>query len=293
MHTFKSAAVDTVRPFKDVEDPPDNECEESAACIGPFHLGWCVVEIHGPVQVIFMVVGVAALTFLTIEVYRGADTWRVIGGVIFVFVCAYLVWLGKAVYLIKAFRREIDKLKDLRQKLQGEVLKLEEQNREYESKNKAQDTTNQELSHKITDLSYVQKQLIVLSEECQGNVRQARQLLNRLERNLKLDTVNSVLLFFNRADQDTTGKVEGSNIPLFVDNLGFLWRHLPHFHPERVKAAIARKGGISLEQVHELVDSVMRDTDVEDPDVLSHRVETLVGGSPSVTAPVEEPLGPA
>mmetsp|Transcript_4951 Transcript_4951/g.6928 ORF Transcript_4951/g.6928 Transcript_4951/m.6928 type:complete len:108 (-) Transcript_4951:27-350(-) len=95
----------------------------------------------------------------------------------------------------------------------------------------------------------------------------------RLERNLQLNTVNSAFLFFDRADTNKDGKIDGDEVAQFVDSLAFLWQHLPHFDPEHMKAAITKQGGISMEQVQKLVDAMMLNMESVDPAELARRVE--------------------
>mmetsp|Transcript_107581 Transcript_107581/g.261165 ORF Transcript_107581/g.261165 Transcript_107581/m.261165 type:complete len:281 (+) Transcript_107581:48-890(+) len=260
-----------VKPFKDAEEGED---EVEVAWVGPFHAGCCVVELHGPLQILFAFLGAVAVVFVIIELWReGYDTLRILGGVVFLLVCLYLVWLSKAIYLIKAFRKEIDKFRGLNEQLGGEVQKLQAENQSYDIKNRDQARLNTELSDKVSDLSRVEQQLSVLSAECQGSVQQARQVVERLERNLQLNTVNSAFLFFDRADTNKNGKIDGDEVSQFVDSLAFLWQHLPHFDPERMKAAIIKQGGISMEQVQKLVDAMMLDMESVDPAELAKRVE--------------------
>mmetsp|Transcript_152749 Transcript_152749/g.470344 ORF Transcript_152749/g.470344 Transcript_152749/m.470344 type:complete len:305 (+) Transcript_152749:81-995(+) len=268
-----------VRPFKDAAESEEEEPTPAAAWIGPYHVGCCVVEIHGPLQIVFGALAALASVFLIVELWReGFDTLRFIAGLVFISVCVYLVWLGKAIYLLKAFRKEIEKFRGLNQQLKGEVAKLETQNQSHDSKNKEQRRLNGELSDRVSDLSRVERQLGVLSVECQGSVAQARHVLERLERNVKLNTVNSAFLFFDRADRDRNGRVDGGEVSHFVDSLAFLWCHLPHFDAARVKASIAQQGGISLEQVHKLVDGMMLDPEAGDPAALARRLEGALAG---------------
>mmetsp|Transcript_64193 Transcript_64193/g.187833 ORF Transcript_64193/g.187833 Transcript_64193/m.187833 type:complete len:283 (-) Transcript_64193:419-1267(-) len=273
MRLFTSSPKDAVEPFKDSEEGKE-EAEEETAWIGPFHAGCCVVELFGPLQILFALLAVVALIFIIVELLReGYDTLRFIGGLVFVLVCAYLVWLSKAIYLIKAFHKEVEKFRNLNQELEGEVQKLQGENQSYDGKNKEQARLTAELAGKVDDLSQVERQLGVLAAQCQGSIQQARQFLERLERNLRLNTVNSAFLFFDRADMDKSGKVDGEEVALFVDSLAFLWQHLPHFDPERMKAAIIKQGGISMEQVQKLVDAMMLDMESVDPAELAKRVE--------------------
>lgn len=276
MQAFKSAAQDGIQPFKDEDDPesPKEGDQENVAWIGPHHVGCCVIEIMGPLQLFFSVMVLVATAFLIIELYReGVETLRLIGGILFILVCMYLAYLSKAIYLIKAFRKEIDTFTNLNKQLKGQIQTLETENQEYDAKNKEQGQLNQELSQKIGDLAKVEKQLSVLSTQCHGNIEAAKGLVERLERNLKLDTVNSVFLFFDRADQDKSGCVDGIEIAQFVDSLGFLWQHLPQFDASRMKASIAKQGGLSLEQVHRLVDTMMMAPETDDPATLAEKVE--------------------
>jgi len=280
-------AKDGVMPFQDVDDV---EAGTKDICwIGPRHIGCCVLEIYGPLQLFFAVLFLAAVVFLIVEYAReGYDTARTIAGVLFILVCLYLVWLGKAIYILKAFKKEIEKFRSLNKKLKENVQKLETQNKEYEKQNMEHQALNQELGDKIGDLSHVEKQLSVLSAECNGSVQQARQLLERLERNIKLDTVNSVFLFFDRADRDKSGKVDGTEVNLFVDNLGFLWRHLPQFRPEEMKAAILEQGGISLEQVHKLVEAMMLEEEGRNPEALARKLEGVFARTSPRSKDVED-----
>merc|ERR1719510_2142021 len=130
-------------------------------------------------------------------------------------------------------------------------------NTEYAVKNAEQDKHNQSLHDKVQDLSRVEGQLAVLNSECKGNVEQANQFLERLERNIKLDTVNSVLLFFDRSDSDKNGLISVDEVGKFVHKLNFLWSNVPGFDLEVMKAAIIEGGGLSLKQVPQLVEAML------------------------------------
>merc|ERR1719414_2909672 len=121
----------------------------------------------------------------------------------------------------------------------------------------------------------------MLSADCNGSVQQARILLERLERNIRLDTVNSVFLFFDRSDRNKNGRVDVEEVDMFVDNLGFLWKHLPAFQPASLKQAIIEKGGLSLDQVHKLVEAMMLDQEAVDAAALSNKLEAAIKTEPS------------
>jgi len=271
-----AAAADGVKPFKNDGDGDGDGDGKTGVWIGPKHVCCCVVEIHGPLQLLFFFLAILALVLLIVQYVRfGFEVVRTIMGVLFIGVCIYLIWLGKAIYILKAFRKEVDKFRSLNKRLKGEVENLAQQNANYDMKNQEHEKLNQDLSGRVEDLAHVEKQLSVLSSECNGSVQQARQLIERLERNIKLDTVNSVFLFFDRADRDRNGKVDGNEVGLFVDNLGFLWKHLPSFDGAQMKASIMESGGLSLDQVHKLVEIMMLDGETSEPEAMAKKLEKV------------------
>lgn len=274
----RSAVQDTVRPFKDTEDGDT----KTTAWIGPKHVGCCVLEINGPLQLVFGFVAFLAFIFLIVEWVRsdgGFDAIRTIAGIIFLVVCLYLGWISRAIYILKAFRKEIDTFRALNKRLRGEVEQMTEANQEYAAKNAEQDKHNQSLHDKVQDLSRVEGQLAVLNSECKGNVEQANQFLERLERNIKLDTVNSVLLFFDRADIDKSDSISVDEVGKFVHQLNFLWNGVSGIDLEVVKAAIIEGGGLSLKQVRPLVEAMLaEDTGEGPPPSLARRLEIAFGG---------------
>jgi len=275
----KSAVADTVKPFKDTDDGD----AKTTAWIGPYHVGCCILEINGPLQLLFAFLALLALIFLVVEYVRtdgGFDYIRTISGVIFLVVCVYLGWLSKAIYILKAFRKEIDTFRALNKRLRGEVDVMTQENREYASKNAEQDKHNQSLHDKVQDLSRVGGQLSILNNECKGNVEQAHQFLERLERNVKLDTVNSVLLFFDRSDSDKNDLISVDEVGNFVHKLNFLWSGVPGIDLEVVKAAIIEEGGLTLKQVHPLVEAMLlEDTGEGPPPSLARRLEVAFKGA--------------
>jgi len=267
------AAAEDIKPFKESDDSE----AKTVAWIGPKKVCCCTLEIHGPLQLVFVALALAAIVFLFIEYLRddgGPDAPRTIAGVLFILVCFYLVYLGKAIYILRAFRREIDKFRGLNQRLKGEIDNLSEQNKEYNAKNVEHENLNRDLSEKIGTLGHVEEKLTMLSADCNGSVQQARVLLERLERNIRLDTVNSVFLFFDRSDRNKNGRVDVEEVDMFVDNLGFLWKHLPAFEPTAMKKAITEQGGLSLDQVHKLVEAMMLDQDAVDAATVANKLET-------------------
>lgn len=235
---------------------------KSIAWIGPRHVGCCVVEIHGPLQLLFMFLAVVAFGFLVAEFLRkdgGPDAVRTISGMMFIFVCIYLAYLGKAIYILKGFRREIAIFKGFNRRLKGEVIGMAVQNQEYTEKNDEQRKLQEELSEKVRDLSSIQQRLSMLSSECNGSVLQARQLIERLERNTKLNTSNIIHLFFGHADRNKNGRIDDDEVDSFIESLSFFTDHFATFKPEALKAAILEQGGLSREQVQELVDSMLPD----------------------------------
>jgi len=276
----RSAVMDTVKPFKGCDDDGD---AKAAAWIGPKHVGCCVLEINGPLQLLFAFLAFLAFIFLIVEYVRsdgGFDWIRTIAGVVFIVVCVYLGWLSKAIYILKAFRKEIDNFRALNKRLKCQVEVMTEENREYAEKNADQKKYNQSLQDKVQDLSRVQGQLSILNNECKGNVEQAHQFLERLERNMKLDTVNSVLLFFDRSDTDKNGCISVDEVNKFVHQLSFLWSGVPGFDIEVVKAAIIEAGGLSLNQVSQLVEAMLlEDTGEGPPTSLARRLEMAFQGA--------------
>merc|ERR1712079_798680 len=145
---------------------------------------------------------------------------------------------------------------------------MTQENKEYASKNAEQDKHNQALQDKVQDLSRVGGQLSILNNECKGNVEQAHQFLERLERNVKLDTVNSVLLFFDRSDSDKNDLISVDEVGKFVHKLNFLWSGVPGIDLEVVKA------------VHPLVEAMLlEDTGEGPPPPLARRLEVAFKGA--------------
>jgi len=256
----------------DTEDPspgwakrPSDSTNESIpnpAWIGPMHVGCCVVEILGPMQLLCVVLAFVAAIFLIAEYIRedgGPDVARTIAGLLFIFVCIYLVHLVKSIYLLKALRREVSRFRNLNRRLKGEVEDVALQNREYTAKNEDHRQLNEQLSGKIGDLEHVQQQLFVLSMECDGNVIKATQLVERLERNTKLNTSNSIHLFFGHADRNKNGRIDVEEVDTFVDSLCFFKGHFPAFEPDNIRQALIEQGGMSMDQIRNLVDSMMPD----------------------------------
>jgi len=274
-----STSKEAVTPFDDGEE--EEVKVPGVALLGPYHVGLCVVEIIGPLQVVFAVLALAALIFLLVEWIReGLDVLRTAVGVAFALLCLYLVWLSKSIYLLRAFRKEIDRYSLNNRELQGEVAQLEDHNRSHEANNREQERLQAELSDRVSDLFQLERLLGVFSQECKGSVLLARQSLERLERNVKLDSVNSALLLFTRANRDGDGKVSGGEVFKFVDSLSFLWSHLPHFEAERMRATIAKRGRLAPEDVPKLVDGMMSELESGDPAAPARKLETtLLGGS--------------
>lgn len=286
----KSTAV---KPFKDdpeagkdKEEKGENDTPKDLLWCGPKKVGCVVLEIHGPLQLVFIVLALFALFLIIFEACQEDKTeLRIIAPLCFLLVCLYIVWLAKGIYVLKWMRMEIIKFRKLNGELKGQVETMKTQNEEYERRNEEHEKLNTELSsqvkemsgqnatyqqqnaeyeksntdlkNKVGELSKVERRLALLTTECNGNVHEAKSLIERLERNVKLDTVNSVFLFFDRTDRDKNGRLDPSEIALFVDNLSFLWKHLPSFDKERMKATLIEQGGMSLEQVHDLVDAMM------------------------------------
>jgi len=289
----KSAVIDTVNPFKDCDDDGNGK---TTAWIGPKHVGCCVLEINGPLQLLFAFLAFLAFIFLIIEYARsdgGFDWIRTLAGVVFLVVCVYLGWLSKAIYILKAFRKEIDTFRALNRRLKGEVEVMTQENREYAEKNAEQDRHNQSLYDKVKDLSRVQNQLSILNNECKGNVEQAHHFLERLERNINLDTVNSVLLFFDRSDSDKNDCISADEVDKFVHKLNFLWSNVPGFDLEVMKAAIIEAGGLQHKQVPQLVEAMLHENIGEGPPIsLARRLQIALQGAEACKRDVGEAGGP-
>mmetsp|Transcript_102652 Transcript_102652/g.203782 ORF Transcript_102652/g.203782 Transcript_102652/m.203782 type:complete len:295 (-) Transcript_102652:58-942(-) len=240
---------------------------QPSAWIGPKHIGCCVIEIHGPLQLLFMFLAVTAVGFLIAEFLRedgGLDAVRTISGMLFIFVCIYLTYLGKALYIVKAFRREIVEYKVLNRRFKGEVVGMAIQNQSYIEHNFEHRKLNTELSEKVGDLTNLEQQFSMLSTECNGSVVQATQLIERIERNTKLNTSNLVHLFFGHADKNQNGRIDAEEVDSFVESLRFFSSYFATFKPEALKAAILEQGGLSLDQVQKLVDSMLPDGELEE-----------------------------
>jgi len=227
-------------------------------------------------QLLFLFLAVTALGFLIAEFLRddgGPDTARTISGVLFILVCLYLVYLVKTIYILKAFRREITMFKSLNRRLKGEVVGFAVQNHEHTAKNNEHRKLNQELSKRVDELQSLEQRLSMLSTECNGSALQAAQLIERLERNTKLNTSNSIHLFFGHADKNKNGRIDVEEVDSFVESLCFFTKHFPAFKPEAVKADIITQNGLSLDQVHKLVDSMLPD-DVEEQSAYADAIPT-------------------
>jgi hypothetical protein len=244
-----------------------NKNSRSSPLWGPKHVGCCVIEIHGPLQLLFMFLAVVGLGFLIAEFLRedgGPDIFRTISGVLLISVCIYLAYLGKAIYILKAFRGEISLYKSLNRRLKGEIVGMAIQNQIHTAKNDEQRKLNEELSEKIDDLRNLEQRLSMLSTECNGSVVQATQLIERLERNTKLNTSNSIHMFFDQADRNKNGRIDIEEVDSFVESLRFFTDHFAAFKPDVLRAAILKQGGLNLDQVQKLVDSMLLNGDREE-----------------------------
>lgn len=292
--SVKGTSKNAVLPF---DNKTADNVEKQALWYGPKHLGFFVLELYGPMQLLFWCLSILALVLLIIEISKqsedeGIDFHRFSTAVgCFVF-ASLLGWFSKALYILRLFRIEICNFRRLNKDLEAQVEGLtkniqelgqendkyktengrhEELNKtlserlaEHEAQNRMQEELNsklnaevEELQGSVKDLKHVEDQLLLLSNECAGSVEQARGLLDRLERNLKLDTVNTVFLFFDRCDRNHDGKIDTTELDVFVDNLSHLWKHVDGFDKGKLKESLIEQGGISLEQAHTLVDSIM------------------------------------
>lgn len=298
---LKGAADDIVHPFSgsgdDVEaakgkDPADGSTPPDGGdgkdgkkdrspeplWFGPKEVGPIVIELHGPMQLVFWFLTAVAIGGMCIECIRGKKNWWGLGfvGHVGFFLCAaYLSWIGKAIYILKMFRREIERLKAC--------------NEEYEKQNKEHAKLNGELQDKINDLGKVEDQLKILANECAGSVEAAKALLTKLEGSVKLNCVSAIFVFFDKADRNSNGKIDESEVDLFVQNLSFLFSHLPQFNKDDMKATLKAQGGISLEQVNDLVNAIMV---ADDASKLKATVSFKSGGSPSPPSGTDAPPMP-
>lgn len=282
-----------VLPFKQ----QDAGVADNQLWFGPKHVGCFVLEIYGPMQLLLWALILPAMVFLGIEIDKQSkedfvDYHRystAIGCVAFAIV---LCPFAKALYIIKLLRMEILNFRKLNRALQTQVEEFTKQvgdfakeNDTYKTANSRhtelnaelcqqfekqqrecirQEEINTKLSHEVgdlkatvSDLQRVEKQLLLLSNECAGSVEQARGLLTRLERNLKLDTVNTVFLFFDRCDRDNDGKIDASELDLFLNNIANLFKHVEGFSKQNMRASLLDQGGLTLEQAHTLVEAIM------------------------------------
>jgi len=242
-----------VLPFKH----QDADVADKQLWFGPTHIGCFVLEIYGPMQLLLWALILPAMVFLGLEIDKQSkedfvDYHRystAIGCLAFaILLCPF----AKNLYIIKLLRLEILNFRKLNRALQSQVEEftkqvgdLAKENDTYKTANShhaelnaelrqqfekqqrectRQEEINTKLSHEVSDLKAtvsdlqrVEKQLLLLSNECAGSVEQARGLLTRLERNLKLDTVNTVFLFFDRCDRDRDGKIDASELDLFFE----------------------------------------------------------------------------
>lgn len=278
-----------VKTFSDAEDGV-----QCTAWAGPFHAGLCTVEILGPLQVVFACLAALAAAFLVIEYWRdGIDAFRFAHGSVLLAACGYLAWLAKHIYVIKAFRKEVETFESLNGNLRSELHRLEIASKYHTANNQAQAQLNLDLSQRVLDLIGVERKLLVLSRNCAGSVMQARKALQRLERNLKLNTLNSAVLLFDRADADRNGRVDGEDAVQFIDSLAFLWSHLPSFDSKLLTSTMLSQGGVSIGQVHGLIDVIMKDVESIDPVQLARALEATSEHLPEAPKVCEQHRGNA
>lgn len=165
--------------------------------------------------------------------------------------------------------------------LKAQVAVVASQNGAFRGENAQYKTQNKLLLDNVKDLQRVEAQLAVFTRQCHGSVSEARVLLERLERDLRLNTVNTVFLFFDRADLNRNGKIDPEEVPLFVNNLSFLWRHLPCFDQDQLQTRLVRQGGVTLEQVHELVNSMMMEDHLYNPRKVGPSADETASTAPS------------
>mmetsp|Transcript_88282 Transcript_88282/g.248591 ORF Transcript_88282/g.248591 Transcript_88282/m.248591 type:complete len:376 (-) Transcript_88282:57-1184(-) len=321
----KTTTKGIVRPFgSDYEvDQVDKEL-----WFGPKQFGCCMIEVFGPLQIFFWLVSVVAFVVLVVEIAKQTgdeiiDLHRYLASIGFFVVAIALGWFAKLLYILKIFRAEIGRCKHLNARLEGDLTCLELQSAKFEEENLRYQNLNDELrtenehfrtendrharlnheasknitslAAKVVDLQHVERQLAILSKECAGSVQQARSILDRLERNTKLGTVNTIFLFFDRCDTNKDGLIDEHELELFVEHIDNLFKHLEGWNRDTMKSNLLEKGGLTISQVHTLVDIIMLEdkaAEKADADIKRSFPPTPVaseGGVAEPTSDIPEP----
>jgi len=223
-----------------------------------------------------------------------SDVARILTAACFLAAAAYLTWIGKGIYIMKWIRLEVVKLMGLNKKLEASIDELVLQSTEFKDNNAEHGRLNQEMAQQldelhgqqdtlalqnmegqkinkvltaqVAELKQVEHMLETLALECSAGVDEVRGLLSRLEKDVRIDTVNTVIQFFDRTDRNKNGKIDPEEINLFVDNLSMLWKHLPGYNKDKMKAAIVEQAGVTMEQLNEmLVEALRVEDDVSNP----------------------------
>jgi len=293
-----------VRPFE--ED--DDEGLAKHMWFGPVDLVVCKVGLYGPCQLGFVLLALVALVFLIIEIDNPrSDEVRYIQVIGFVISSLLLSWFAKALYILKQFREEAGRFRKMNDEMDESLKTMEAQNKELKAENDRHKTNNKDLngsleglkvvmqcleketeasrtinenhqkvnrnlSEKVAKLGHIEQRLEKVSSECKGGVHEVRIVLDRLERNIRLHTVNSVFQFFDRCDRNKDGRIADGEVKLFVDNIAVLFQHLPSFDKEQMQSVIMDQGGLHLDQVYGLVDALMLEEDNRNPDGLGEKL---------------------
>lgn len=154
---------------------------------------------------------------------------------------------------------------------------LTQQNETYAEQNVEQQRVNEELATQVGEYKILERRLALLASDCGDNVEQARFVIERLERNLRLGTLNTIFMFFERSDTNSDGQISEDEVDDFVDYLTNLWRHLPFWDPEMVRRAIISQGGLSRAQLRLLVEAMMMEEDVRNALEFERRLRDCFG----------------
>lgn len=151
----------------------------------------------------------------------------------------------------------------------------------FSQENTEHQRLNGDLTQQVDDFQVLEKRLAQLAKDCGGSTEEATSLMEKLERNVRLDTVNTVFQFFDRQDRNRDGKIDDDEIDMFVDSLSMLWRQLPSWDPEQMKESIREQGGLNLDQVHTLVEAMMLEEDVRKAEDLEEKMRERFPPTPT------------
>jgi hypothetical protein len=189
------------------------------------------MKIYGVRHLLYIIAAAVGLVFLTASFFT-LEISNLVCSIVSTSLSVGLMASSRLLYVLEAMKKEI---------------------RHFRHENDKLEVLNEELAGKVSRLQRVEKGFEVLKDKCELNTAKGQELIRKSNLNI-VSTAHAVVNYlFQRASATKRELQSPQEIDTFVTELDEVFRSVPNFDADRIRAILQEKGGLTIKDLPKFV----------------------------------------